>query len=79
MSEKNNDFVVAPFYIPKQRVFHVGHNKSGAHRQLKIPCIRFSGRWLENLGFKVDAPYKVIVNDDFSLTLVLVDQDKPEE
>ena len=54
--------------LKRERILKIGYNKSQTDNS-KIPAIRISGQYLESLGFHPDGKFKMVINDDGSLTL----------
>lgn len=72
-----DDFIQVKTRIRRKRILKTAYNQSPTDRNIKIPAIRFSGGYLEDLGFVVGGQYQMTVNDDNSITLkaLLNDED----
>lgn len=72
MTESNVVHVPSP--IQKSRILKMAYNKVPKNDGTKtmMPAIKFSGQYLEVLGFKVGGFFELIINDDHSLTIKVV-------
>lgn len=64
----SEDFIEVKTRIKRKRILKTAYNVSPTDSS-KIPAIRFSGNYLEDLGFVVGGQYELTVNDDNSITL----------
>lgn len=55
--------------MKRRRRIKVGYNKSQTEQDRNVAAIRFSGTYLEDLGFHVGEFMDLIINDDLSITL----------
>jgi hypothetical protein len=53
--------------MPRVRRIKMAYNKTGSG--LKIPAIRFSGKYLESLGFDTEGEFDLTINEDKSITI----------
>ena len=68
MSNTELDFIEVTTRIRRTRVLKTAYNQSPTDGT-KIPAIRFSGGYLEDLGFSVGGKYELTVNTDNSISL----------
>lgn len=75
------DTVNIPTKRARTRRLKVAYNNSQVNPGHKVAAIRFSGTYLEDLGFNVGDYFDMIINNDHSLTLrpVTADQHKQEQ
>ena len=69
----SEDFIEVKTRIRRKRTLKTAYNQSPTDGT-RIPAIRFSGGYLEDLGFVVGGQYELTVNQDNSITL----RPKPE-
>lgn len=62
------DFIEVRTRIRRKRVLKMAYNRTPIDKT-KIAAIRFSGTYLEDLGFVVDGKYELTVNPDSTITL----------
>ena len=65
----SDDFIEVRTKIRRRRVLKTSYNQSPGDRSVKIPAIRFSGSYLEDLGFAIGGNYEMVVNPDNTITL----------
>jgi len=73
----NTDFVEVQTKMRRRRVLKMAWNRKPKD-QLKIPAIRFSGNYLEDLGFVVDGFFELIVQEDRSILLKPLPPNTPQ-
>jgi hypothetical protein len=75
-----DDTIRIPVKMKRKRRLKVAFNQSQSEPGRKVAAIRFSGFWLEDVGFEVGKPFDLIINEDRSLTLRLVtDEESAQE
>ena len=62
----NEDYIEVKALIKRRRELTVAYNSADG---LKIPSIRFSGSYLEDLGYPVGSKYELVINQDNSFTI----------
>ena len=68
MTDSLSQYVEVTAKLRRKRTLKVAYNKSPSD-DTKIPAIRFSGDYLEGLGFIVGGKYDLTINEDKSITL----------
>lgn len=68
------DYIEVKTRIKRTRKLTVAYNKNPGDGS-QIPCIRFSGSFLQDIGFEIGKSYTMTVNRDGTLTLELVSED----
>lgn len=66
MTEENSIEVTSK--IKKTRVSKMTYNLSQSSNR-RVPAIRISGEYLEDIGFAVGGYFELTINDDMSITL----------
>jgi len=64
----SEDFITVKTKMRRKRILKMAYNQSPSDGS-KIPAIRFSGGYLEDLGFVVGGQYELTVQDDGSIVL----------
>lgn len=65
----SNDLIELRMKIRRTRTLKMAYNQSPSDGR-KIPAIRFSGEYLEGLGFVVGGHYDLVVQEDSSILLI---------
>ncbi|MAE81341.1 MAG: hypothetical protein CMB80_01305 [Flammeovirgaceae bacterium] len=65
--------------IKKKRRLRIAYNNSQTEPGRKIAAIRFSGVYLEDLGFNVGGYLDLCINDDKSITLRPVSSEQNDQ
>ena len=69
-----SQFVEVTAKLRRKRTLKVAYNKSPSDGS-KIPAIRFSGDYLEGLGFVVGGKYELTINEDRTITIKPIGQE----
>lgn len=77
--EMTNDTVNLTTPMKRRRRLRVAYNLSQTEPDRKVAAIRISGQYLESLGFKVGGFLDMEINDDRSITLRPVTDEKLKE
>ena len=64
--------------VQRSRILKMGYNKSATDGS-KIPAIRFSGQYLESLGFHHNGKFMMTINDDMTITLKAIEKESENE
>lgn len=64
-----------PTTLKRHRTLRVAYNMATNDRTKRVPTIRISGAYLQDLGFVVGGYFQLTINDDHSLTLRAITDD----
>jgi hypothetical protein len=74
----DNDYIEVTTRIRRTRSLTVAYNKAPGS-EAKIAAIRFSGAYLEDMGFTIGGAYKLRVNEDNTITLTPTPDENKEQ
>lgn len=64
----DNDTVEVKTRLKRRRVLKMAYNRSQTDGR-RVATIRCSGAYLEDLGFRHDGYFELVINDDRSITI----------
>jgi len=68
VTETAEDYIEVSTKILRRRILRVAYNRNPTDKKM-IPCLRFSGSYLDDLGFVVGGHYELTINEDNTITI----------